>query len=51
MPNRSFQEIAVDFCSHAGHEFLIMVDSYTDWPDVVIMDYTPIDHSVETGIL
>ena len=36
-PDRPFQEIAVDFCSHAGHEFLIMVDCYTDWADVVHM--------------
>ena len=32
---RLFQELAIDFCSHAGHSFLVLVDCYTDWPDVV----------------
>ena len=36
-PSRPFQELAVDFCSYAGREFLIMVDCFTDWPDIVYM--------------
>ena len=36
-PSRPFQEIAIDFCSYAGRDFLVMVDCYTDWPDVVPM--------------
>ena len=36
-PSRPFQEIALDFCSYAGHNFLITVDCYTDWPDIVHM--------------
>ena len=31
-PSRPFQEIAADFCSHGGHQFLITVDCCTDWP-------------------
>ena len=38
-PGRPFQEIAVDFCSHAGHDFLIVVDCYTDWPDIIHMGH------------
>ena len=38
-PTRPFQEIAVNFCSFAGRNFLITVDCYTDWPDVVYMGY------------
>ena len=34
---RPFQELAVDFCSYAGNEFLIMVDCSTDWPDIIHM--------------
>ena len=34
-PARPFQELAVDFCSHAGHSFLVLVDCFTDWPDIV----------------
>ena len=34
-PLRPFQQIAVDFASHAGHNFLIIVDCKTDWPDVI----------------
>ena len=36
-PTRPFQEIAVDFCSYAGRDFLVLVDTCTDWPDVVFM--------------
>ena len=34
-PDRPFQELAADFCSYAGHDFLIIVDCYTDWPDII----------------
>ena len=36
-PTRPFQEIAVDFCSYAGCDFLVLVDTCTDWADVVFM--------------
>ena len=36
-PTRPFQEIAVDFCSYAGRDFLVLVDTCTDWPDIVFM--------------
>ena len=38
-PDRPFQEIAVDFCSYAGCEYLIIVDCYTDWPAILSMDH------------
>ena len=36
-PMRPFQEIATDFCSHAGQQYLINVDCHTDWPDIIPM--------------
>ena len=34
-PTRSFQEIAADFCHHAGSCYLVIVHCFTDWPIVV----------------
>lgn len=34
-PDSPFQELAADFCSFAAQEFLILVDCYLDWPDIV----------------
>ena len=36
-PSRPFQELAVDFCSYAGDNFLIIIDYHTDWPDIIHM--------------
>ena len=36
-PARPFQEIAADFCYHAGRNYLVFVDCFTDWPTVVSM--------------
>ena len=36
-PDRPFQQIAADFGSHGGRQFLIIVDCRTDWPDIVDM--------------
>ena len=38
-PDRPFQEIAVDLCTYAGHDYLIVVDCYTDWPAILPMDH------------
>ena len=32
-----FQEIAADFCYHAGRCYLAFIDCFTDWPTVVHM--------------
>ena len=37
-PARPFQEVAGDFCSHAGHQYLILVDCYSDWPEITPME-------------
>ena len=37
VPARPFQQIAVDFASHGGRQFLIIVDCKTGWPDVIDM--------------
>ena len=36
-PARPFQEIAADFCYHAGRNYFVFVDCFTDWPTVVSM--------------
>ena len=36
-PSYPFQEVAVDFCQHAGRYYLIIVDCYSDWPTIVPM--------------
>ena len=33
-PYQPFQEVAVDLCSYAGHDY---VDCHTDWPDIILM--------------
>ena len=48
-PSRPFEEIAVDFGTHAGHNFLIIVDCYTDWPDIIHMGHnTTTTHLITT---
>ena len=39
IPERPFQEIAVDLCSHAGCIYLIIVDCFTDWPAITSLDH------------
>ena len=36
-PTRPFQEIAIDFCTYGGQQFLILIDCYTDWPEIIQM--------------
>ena len=36
-PERPFEEIAIDLCSHDGHTYLIILDCYTDWPAVITL--------------
>ena len=36
-PSRPFQEVAGDFCYYGGREYLILVDCFSDWPDIVAM--------------
>ncbi len=38
-PSRPFQELAADFCSYAAQDFLILVDCYSDWPDIIHMGH------------
>ena len=38
-PDRPFQEISVDLCSHAGHSYLIIVDCFNDWPAIISLDH------------
>ena len=36
-PTRPFQEVAADVCVHAGKNYLIVVDCYSDWPTIIPM--------------
>ena len=48
-PTRPFQEVAADFCYYAGQQYLIVVDSYTDWPDILPMKTnTTAKHLIKT---
>ena len=38
-PEHPFQEVAADFASYAACEFLILVDCYSDWPDIIFMGH------------
>ena len=50
-PSRPFQEIAVDFCSYAANDFLILVDCYSDWPDIVHMGHNTTTPRLITALL
>ena len=43
-PTRPFQEIAMDLCSYAGQDYLIIVDCYTDWPAIIPMTHNTTTH-------
>ena len=36
-PIRPFQEIAVDFFTYGGRQFLVIIDCYTYWPGIIQM--------------
>ena len=36
-PTRPFQEIAVDFFTYGGQQFLVIIDCYTGWPEIIQM--------------
>ena len=49
-PLRPFQEIAIDLCSYAGHDYLITVDCYTDWPDITPMKSNTTTSQITTAL-
>ena len=49
-PLRPFQEVAVDFCTYGGKQFLIIVDCYTDWPDIIPMGTNTATHHLITAL-
>ena len=38
-PNHPFQEIVGDFCSYATQDYLVLVDCYSDWPDIILIGH------------
>jgi len=49
-PLRLFQEVAVDLCSYAGQDYLIMVDCHTDWPDIIPMPHNTSAPQITTAL-
>ena len=49
-PLRPFQEVAVDFCTYGGKQFLNIVDCYTDWPDIIPMGTNTTTHHLITAL-
>ena len=49
-PSRPFQEVAVDLCSYAGQDYLIMVDCHTDWPDIIPMTHNTTTSQITTAL-
>ena len=43
-PAHSRNCLSTFFCSHAGHNFLVMVNCFTDWPDIVHMGHDATPH-------
>jgi len=42
-PTRPFQEFARDFCSYTGKNYLVLVDCFSDWLDII-----PTGHNTST---
>lgn len=38
-PTRPFQEVSPDFCCYGGQNYLILVDCFTDWPEIIPMGH------------
>ena len=49
-PLRPFQEIAADYCSYGGRQFLILVDCFTDWPEIIPMTQSTTTHRLITTL-
>ena len=47
---RPFQEVAADFCYHAGKFYLIIVDCYSDWPTIIPMGRNTTASQLEAGL-
>jgi len=45
-----FQEIGVDYCSYGRHQFLILVDCHTDWPEIIPMGDNSNTHCLITAL-
>ena len=49
-PSQPFQEVAVDLCSYAGQDYLVMVDCHTDWPDIIPMTRNTTTSQITTAL-
>ena len=39
-PEQPFQEMTADLCSYAAQDYLILLDGYSDWPDLIFMGHS-----------
>ena len=46
LPERPFQHLAADFAQSDGRNYLIMVDCYTDWPSIQLMNHNTTSHAL-----
>ena len=49
-PERPFQEIAADLCSYAAQDYLILVDCYSDWLDIIPMGHDTTAHHLTKAL-
>ena len=49
-PLQPFQEIAVDYCTYSGQQFLIIADCFTDWTEIIPMGQNALTHRLITAL-
>ena len=47
-PLQPFQVIAADYCSYGGKQFLILIDCFTDWPEIIPTGQDTMTHLITT---
>ena len=50
-PTRPFQEIAIDFCTYRGQQFLVIVDCHKDWSEIINMGKNTTTSHLITALL
>ena len=50
LPEHPFQQLAADFAQLDGRNYLKMVDCYTDWPSIQLMNQSPTTNSLTSAL-
>ena len=45
-PTRPWQRVHVDFAEYKGHQFLVMIDAHSKWPEIFPMNSTKADSTI-----